>query len=393
MKLAQIARELGHDVVLLTTDNPGAWFENFIGCEFKVLHATAHPLGGLFHIFRVASILNGLRCDMVMVFNSRLAQAGLSMLAKSTVVVSTIRGSDPTFFDIGLANEKSWDVVVCNSSALEIEARRRAPNRAIVCIRNCVDADPNVVTAIEQRFLDNRVRTRMLFVGRIVEQKGVRLLPTILDECCRREIDVELTIVGDGDMMEWLSARIEASRYRSRVKLLGRLSPKEVTAVYRDSHVLLLPTYAEGMPNVVLEAMASGCVPIVTRLEGITDSIIEHGVSGFLVNVDCVNEYVESVRLVNSDRNLWVKLSQAGIMHIQKNFSLKSHRLEYAKFFENVARGDLSSKRGKESAFPVCLKLLLAKDLVPPRVKLILRWFRKYLPEVLGGLPSLYDRR
>lgn len=116
-----------------------------------------------------------------------------------------------------------------------------------------------------------------LFVGRIDPQKGWRVLLDAIDSAMIRGSSWRLVIVGDGPEREAMLARIGDS---GRARWLGRRD--DVPSLMAAADVLVLPSLWEGMPNVVLEAMAAGKPVIATDVEG-SQELVEPGATGWLV--------------------------------------------------------------------------------------------------------------
>ena len=107
----------------------------------------------------------------------------------------------------------------------------------------------------------------LLFVGRLEEQKGIDVLLQKATSILQALPEHQLVLIGHGSWSEAWQRWVEQSPLGSRVRLLGRRA--DVLDWMRRSSVLLLPTRYEGMPNVVLEAMAVGLPVVSTRVEGI----------------------------------------------------------------------------------------------------------------------------
>jgi len=126
-----------------------------------------------------------------------------------------------------------------------------------------------------------------LFVGRLDPQKGLPDLIDAVEWVCVRSPEWHLAIVGDGPDRDWLSTRLRSqdgiSNHPSlagRVHWLGRRS--DVPRLLKTANILVLPSHWEGMPNVVLEAMAAGLSVVATRVEGTEDLVVD-GQTGWLV--------------------------------------------------------------------------------------------------------------
>lgn len=134
----------------------------------------------------------------------------------------------------------------------------------------------------------DRDRLVLLAVGQLKEKKGF----THLIEACRLLVDggreFECEIVGEGPMRDPLQAAIAAAGLTDVVSLRGALAHEDVKAAYAAADVMVLPCVVasdgdrDGIPNVILEAMASGLPVVSSAISGIPEAI-EDGVSGLLV--------------------------------------------------------------------------------------------------------------
>jgi glycosyltransferase involved in cell wall biosynthesis len=144
---------------------------------------------------------------------------------------------------------------------------------------------------------------RILSHGRIdKEQKGVFWLPEILTELASRSNDWTCTISGDGPDLAELKRRVERAGLSERVQFTGWTSAEDVPELISRHDVFLFPTIYEGSPIALIEAMAGGCVPVVSRLPGITDWIVEDGINGYLFPIGDVRRAAQHLWDLLSDR-------------------------------------------------------------------------------------------
>jgi hypothetical protein len=113
-------------------------------------------------------------------------------------------------------------------------------------------------------------------VGRLCEQKGQSLLLAAAREMARRGIDFQLVLAGDGEMRAQLEGLIDAYDLRDRVRITGWVSGERVRSLLQQSRGLILPSFAEGLPVVVMEAMALARPVIGTHIAGIPE-LVRHG--------------------------------------------------------------------------------------------------------------------
>jgi glycosyltransferase involved in cell wall biosynthesis len=125
-------------------------------------------------------------------------------------------------------------------------------------------------------------RPVLLNIGRLTEQKGQLLLLDAMAEVVARGHPVELRIIGDGELRSALERRIDALKLREHVSLLGWQDSTRVRDELDACRALVLPSFAEGLPVVVMEALAR-CRPVIaSRIAGIPELVVE-GESGWLI--------------------------------------------------------------------------------------------------------------
>jgi colanic acid/amylovoran biosynthesis glycosyltransferase len=137
-------------------------------------------------------------------------------------------------------------------------------------------------------------RPRLVSVGRLAEQKGQLLLVEASARLRDRGADFELVIVGDGPMREELEQLIDRLGLQDRVRITGFLDNRAVRRELEAARALVLPSFAEGLPVVLMEAMALGRPVIATYIAGIPE-LVEPGRSGWLVPAGAVEPLVEAM--------------------------------------------------------------------------------------------------
>jgi glycosyltransferase involved in cell wall biosynthesis len=165
---------------------------------------------------------------------------------------------------------------------------------------------------------------KIIFVGRLVESKNISSIPKIIELLILRGLDFSLTVCGDGPLRFKLLKELESipSRYWSYG---GVVFGEEKIKLLKESSFFILPSSSgEGMPIAMLEAMACGCVPIVTNLGSIS-SVVDDGITGYIAEAGDVNEFSE--KLIESLLNIDVENMRSKIVLKSKDFSISKYEL------------------------------------------------------------------
>jgi len=177
----------------------------------------------------------------------------------------------------------------------------------------------------EAKPLRDPERVRVLYLGRLdQEQKRVRLLEPITQRLRNLGTNFHLTIVGDGPERSWLAEMIERNELSSYIELRPAITYSEVAGVFKQFDVFLLPSAFEGLPLTLLESMARGIVPVITRLSSGNDEVV-HASNGILVEAENTNRYAEAIDRLARNREFLEQLSEGARRTITEHYS--SHRM------------------------------------------------------------------
>jgi len=138
-------------------------------------------------------------------------------------------------------------------------------------------------------------KPRFVCVGRLCEQKGQLLLIEAAAELAKSGVPFELVFAGDGPMRSAVESAIERSQLQERVRVTGWISGDQVRCELEASRALVLPSFAEGLPVVIMEALALGRPVISTFIAGIPE-LVRNGVEGWLVPAGSVAELIAAMR-------------------------------------------------------------------------------------------------
>lgn len=137
----------------------------------------------------------------------------------------------------------------------------------------------------------------LVSVGRLNEQKGQLLLVEAAAELAGRGYDFELVLVGDGEMRAVVESQISSLGIADRVRITGWVSGDEVRRLLLQARALVLPSFAEGLPVVIMEALALGRPVLSTYIAGIPE-LVGHGECGWLVPAGALPELVAAMETV-----------------------------------------------------------------------------------------------
>lgn len=157
----------------------------------------------------------------------------------------------------------------------------------------------------------------LLTVARLVPQKGLEHMPSLLRDLLQRGIQAEWWCVGVGPLRAALEVKAEAMGVSDRVSFLGYvpLGP-ELFRIYRDADIFVLPSVTEGLPYAMLEAMANSLPVVVTAVGGIP-AVITHERDGLMVRPGDYEELLRSICRIVDDQVLLSRLRGGAFQRAQ----------------------------------------------------------------------------
>jgi len=154
-----------------------------------------------------------------------------------------------------------------------------------------------------------REEKMILYVGRLVKTKGVVDLLASFKVLSKIDTEAMLVIKGDGPLKLFIKNFINRYGLKERVKFIEGVLPweKVIFDYYSKASVFVLPSYAEGLPTVILEAMSAE-VPVITTPVGDIPDIIHHGETGIFVNPGDIKALTNSILTLLQDKGLRRKI-------------------------------------------------------------------------------------
>jgi colanic acid/amylovoran biosynthesis glycosyltransferase len=192
--------------------------------------------------------------------------------------------------------------------------------------------DTSVLAAISPE----PVAGRVVCTGRLVPEKGQTLLVHSIRTLTDRGVDVELVLIGDGPGRERLEKLVAELGLGGRVTFTGSLPPAEVFAHVKTATVFCLPSFAEGIPVALMEAMAIGVPVISTQVFGIPELVIQNTTGLILIPGDQAALDAALERLL-SDPDLRSRVAAGAREHVEDEFNLARNTATLAGLFREAA--------------------------------------------------------
>lgn len=159
---------------------------------------------------------------------------------------------------------------------------------------------------------------RLLFLGRVEKKKGVFELIEAVASLSGQYPCLRLVMGGEGALVE-ARARAAELGIADRLELLGWIDPEQKAVELERASIFVLPSYHEGLPMAMLEAMAAQKAVVVTAVGGIPEAV-QDGVNGLLIEPENVGSLAGALQRLLADRPLRLRLAAAGRATIEQRF-------------------------------------------------------------------------
>jgi glycosyltransferase involved in cell wall biosynthesis len=161
-------------------------------------------------------------------------------------------------------------------------------------------------------------------VGRLAPVKGQAVLIAAVQQLVGRGVDVGLTIVGQGPERERLRQLAAELGIEDRVEFTGALNAVETRGRFERASVFALTSFAEGIPVVLMEAMALGVPCVASRVTGVPE-LIEDGRTGHLVTAGDVGEAADAIARVLSEPAAALAMIEAAREQVVRHYDLPTN--------------------------------------------------------------------
>jgi colanic acid/amylovoran biosynthesis glycosyltransferase len=173
----------------------------------------------------------------------------------------------------------------------------------------------------------NNGAINILTVARLVEKKGVRYGIQAIAKILQKYQDIEYKIIGDGHLKNELETLAANLNLKNNVEFLGWKSQEEIIELMKDADIFLAPSVTsedgdqEGIPVVLMEAMAQG-LPVVSTCHSGIPELVRDGETGFLAPERDPDVLAEKLIYLIENQESWPKIGKAGRKYIDENYDI-----------------------------------------------------------------------
>ena len=178
----------------------------------------------------------------------------------------------------------------------------------------------------------------ILCVGRLVSTKGQRILIEAAEQLIRQGRQFQLRFVGDGPDRSELESLVATHGLSGQIHFEGSLNQDQIQTFYRQADIFALASFAEGIPVVLMEAMAMEIPCIATGINGIPELIRDGGIDGLLVAPSDVDGFASAIAHLMDESTLRESLGKAGRQRVLEKYELSASADRLRDVFQNRLR-------------------------------------------------------
>lgn len=264
----------------------------------------------------------------------------IAMKLRPPYIVS-LRGSDVPFYNkrfylldkfiLRHLSKKIWKkaaIVVALSNDLVKLAKQSDPKQKILVIYNGIDT---YEFKPDKNILEQEKTFNILFVGRLIERKGLIYLLKAFGNLCKIYANIRLYVVGDGPLRKTYENFVKDNKIKEKISFFGIVNHNKVAELYQKSHVFVLPSLNEALGNVTQEALATG-LPIVTTNTGAAELVRDNG---YIIKKESTVEIMEKLEKLISDKNLRESMGRKS-REIAEQMSWEKTAQKYIELYKNI---------------------------------------------------------
>jgi len=239
------------------------------------------------------------------------------------------------------------DVVVVLAQ-VELRAYREfVPRQEVVALPNGIDCRPYSVVPTVQSTPDRPLQ--LVYIGRVAREKGLYETMQGLRLAHELGVDARLIVAGSGPEESRLRRYAQALGIAPRVCFVGPIFGTDKVKLLFGADVMVLPSYSEGLPYALLEAMAAG-VPVIATPVGAIPDVVSDGIHGYLVPPRDGKAIAEALAMLSGDREKLAWMSRACRRRVRAAFSIERLAQEFSYHYARLLGNPALSGAGHSSA-------------------------------------------
>ena len=307
-------------------------------------------------LFRQVSVVHINTALTPRAFWRDLAYLAVAKLLRARVIYQLHGGALPQNFAAGrprLARFLRWTLLlpelVMVQAKSELDAYRQfVPGQQLLLLPNGIDVKPYAGIPTVMTRPDHPLR--LAYIGRLAREKGLYETLQGVRLALELGVDVRLVVAGQGLEEARLRRYAQALGIATRVTFAGAVAGRDKVTLLAGSDVMLLPSYAEGLPYALLEAMAAG-VPVIATPVGAVPDVVTEGTHGCLVPTRDGKAMAQAIAYMAADRERLSWMSRACRLRVRAAYSIQRVASELALQYGRLA-GDVVLAGAGPTALP-----------------------------------------
>jgi len=236
----------------------------------------------------------------------------MSNLGLQNRVVQFVHGAYDYYYQLAKLHENSIDLFITVAQNIERKLIQVIPHR-----RNDIDYLRFPVPLINHEEKEVGDNINIIFIGRLEAAKGYLLLPAIAKRVNESNSNVHWHIVGS--IAEPAIENITWDE-NIRVRHYGNMLNDAVLELLKSMQILILPSVAEGMPVIIIEAMKAGVIPLVNNIDGGIQELVIDDKTGYKIENNSIAGYVEKINSLSTDKSQRIKMSYNSVIMANELF-------------------------------------------------------------------------
>ncbi len=321
----------GFDVEIIETSREGEWKPYFLENNFKVVSITNKPLRtGFSHANQIGDYLK--EFDIILLNEAPYARSVIGKLPQNVRIYPVLHLNLQSIAYNAAGNGRHWNKIIAVSPFLKsyiLKEINWLKESDVIIIPNGIDT--REFTPVQKSHI---AKKKIIYLGRLCEEKGVILLPEIISKLKDDSLVEKLDVYGSGPMAKALKDKINDFNLNNKIFLKGPIPHDQVNKTFGNYDILIMPSYKEGHPIVLLEAMACGLIPIVSCIEGSTDIVVEHNSNGYLCEPGNTDQFAATLQFAIKSSSLSAMSIEAR-RTIEDKYSIKYMVETYLNLFDS----------------------------------------------------------